>query len=473
MSGDWSALIAPRRGAGLRLLVPAWRNFVRNLRRYRVLLAALVLSVMALTAVLGTMLGLQQAVREKASRYFAGDLVVLGFQGSGSSVIPDPAAVEAAVRAVGESEGGAEAQAESAAGDPRANPPRDGFPLRAWSRRSTYYDLRSIELFFAGYYTRQRRMVGVEWSLERPVLRDFDFVAGGVPEDGDEAAILISTATARDLGIAVGDALVVSIRSDRGRVNTQDFRVAGIYSEASFFGYTAYVHRRALNRLREAPPERVNEIGVYLANPGRDEAAAAQSLVAALAAEGLPVFGVMTEREAYRVEASRGRDQLEYGVVTLAAQLAEITDLLGAITIIAGAIMVLFLGIVTVGVSNTWTMVVWERTREIGTLRALGMQRSGTLALFLLEALFLGVAGVILGGGLGLGVLAGVERWIEFEPNAFTTLFLTRGRLAWELPAWGFGGIAALAVAASVFGALRAALRAARVNPVEALRHEK
>jgi len=82
------------------LFTAAWRNFIRNLRRYRVLLVALILIVMALTGVLGTMLGLQEAVREKAGRYFAGDLVVLGYQGTGSSLIEDPQAVAAAVEAL-------------------------------------------------------------------------------------------------------------------------------------------------------------------------------------------------------------------------------------------------------------------------------------------------------------------------------------------------------------------------------------
>jgi putative ABC transport system permease protein len=344
--------------------------------------------------------------------------------------------------------------------------------LVTFSRRSTYYNLESIELFFAGYYTRQRRIVGVEWELERPVLSQFDFASGGVPERGDEGAVLISTATARELGIAVGDNLLVSIRSDRGRSNTAEFIVAGIYIESSFFGYTTYLHRHALNRLREAPEGTVNEIGVYLRDAA-DEASAAAALTAALGEEGLPTFGVMTDRDAYSAEASRRRSTREYGVVSLGAQLSEISDLLGAITIIAGAIMVLFLGIVTVGVSNTWTMVVWERTREIGTLRALGMQRTGTAALFLLEALFLGAGGVTLGFGLGIGLLAGVERWVAFEPNAFTTLFLTQSRLAWDVPGWGAAAIAGLAIGASLFGALRAAVRAGRVNPVEALRHEK
>jgi ABC-type lipoprotein release transport system permease subunit len=78
-----------------------------------------------------------------------------------------------------------------------------------------------------------------------------------------------------------------------------------------------------------------------------------------------------------------------------------------------------------------------------------------------------------LGSGLGVGLLASIERWVRFEPNAFTTLFLTQGRLAWDLPWWGVGAISGLALGASLFGALRAAVRAGSVHPVEALRHEK
>ncbi len=449
------------------IAVPAWRNFVRNLKRYRILLVALVLIVSALTVVLGTVLGLASGIRLKASRYFAGDLVILGFDGSGGSEISDSAGIEGAVASVTVGPG-AERRAQN--GDSSV----PSFQLRALSRRSTYYDFINIELFFAGYYTRQRRLVGVEWSLERPILADFDFVAGGVPADGDEDAILISTATARDLEIAVGEPVLVSIRSDRRRTNTAEYIVRGIYAESSFFGYTGYIHRRALNRLREAPEENVNEIGIYL-SPGQadDEETIATVITAALAAEGLPVFDPLFTRQAYVDGARVDRDPRAYGVVTVGAQLSEITDLLDAITLIAAAIMALFLGIVIVGVSNTWTMVVWERTREIGTLRAIGMQRLRTVALFLLEAVFLGGLGVILGFALGLGLLAGVSTWVEFDPNAFTTLFFTRGRLPWRVPLWGAVAIAALAIGASVIGALRAAIRAGWVDPVEALRHEK
>lgn len=437
---------------GIALIASAWRNFIRNLKRYWIVLTALTLIVAVLVSVVGTLLGLNSSVREKASRYFAGDLVVLGLAGTGHSFIDEPEAIERAFSAL---------DAEEFA--------------HTWSRRSTYYSVGNIEIFFVGYNARLRRLVGVEWRLERPVLSNFLFAEGDVPDNGDEEGILISSATARMLNARVGDAVLVSIISDRGRSNTVELIVRGIYTESSFFGYTGYLHRHTLNRLREAPDDMINEMGVYLYPTGvvNNEDEIAEQLTDELRHAGLPTFAVLTDRDKYSRAPSVARGEREYGVVTLSAQLAEITDLLAAISIIAGVLIVLFLGIVVVGVRNTWTMVVWERTSEIGTLRALGMQRSGTVSLFLLEALFLGLFGVILGAAVGVTLLTGITFLVEFPPNAATTLFLTQGRLAWRLPGWVIGSTAVLAIGASVVGALHAAMRAGRIEPAEALRHER
>lgn len=431
------------------LFVPAWRNFVRNLRRYRIVLAALVLIVAVLISVLGTLLGLYSSVREKASRYFAGDLVVLGLSGRGRSVIEEPDIVESAITDI-DTEG----------------------LVRAWSRRSTYYELGNIELFFVGYYARLRRLVGVEWQRERPVLASFLLSEGNIPDNDDEDGILISSATARSLNIRAGDGVLVSVISDRGRSNTVDLIVRGIYTESSFFGYTGYLHRRTLNRLREVPDDTINEMGVYLypSMTANDEGEIAERLTDGLRRRGLSTFPVLTDREAYEHATAVAREGPQHGVVTLSAQLAEITELLRAISIVAGVLIMFFLGIVVVGVRNTWTMVVWERTSEIGTLRALGMQRAGTVSLFLLEALFLGLVGVILGTTVGVALLFSIARMVEFPPNAATTLFLTQGRLSWRLPGWAIGSTTVLAIGASVIGALHAAIRAGRVLPAEALR---
>lgn len=432
------------------LVALAWRNFSRNLHRYRVLLAALTLVVAALVVILGTVVGVSESLRGKASRYFAGDLVVLGYDGSGRSLIEERELVREAL---------------SAATDV-AN-----IPVVTRSERSTYYDASNAMLFFAGYYTRQRRLVGVDWDRERPILETFDFTSGAVPPGDDEVGILISSATAEALGARVGDEILVSVVTERGRSNTVDLLVRGVFAESSFFGYTSYLERRTLNRVRELPEERVNEMGLYLSNPSRDEGHAARVVTEALG-EHLPTFDILRDREMYSQASRASRDQRHYGVVTLEAQLEEINDLLAAITLIAGVVIVLFLGIVIIGVSNTYAMIVYERTREIGTLRALGMQRGRTTALFLMESLFLGVCGVILGGLVGTAVLETVRRAADFGGQGWATLFLVRGRLEWVLPPAGLLAIAALALLASLVGCLRAAVRAGMIRPVDALRHE-
>ncbi|MCD6397963.1 MAG: ABC transporter permease [Spirochaetaceae bacterium] len=432
------------------IIFTSMRNFVRNLKHYRVLIMALILIVAVLTIVLAVVLGMRTALYNKASRYFAGNIVVMGYNGSGTSIIEQPAVIEEAAQKL-----------ESY-----------GVSVRCFSRRSIYYDLNNIELFFSGYYIKQRRMVGVEWDLERPVLRDFYFTEGSIPAKDDEKAVLISTASADQLRISVGDKLLVSIRSDLGHINTTELIVRGIFSESSFFGYQTYLHRKTLNRLREAPVDRVNEMGVYLDNPIRDEKRASLLLAGELE-RVLPVFNIMQTRQQYESQASKQRDRREYGIVSVSAQLQEIEDLLGAITIIAGVVILMFLGIVVVGVSNTFTMIVWERTREIGTLRALGMQRSRAVISFLIESVFLGLSGVLLGMSLGIGLLEFVQYKVSFPPNMVSSLFLTQGRLSWFLPVWGILLIMVLMVGASILGSIQASLRAGHLSPAEALRRGK
>jgi putative ABC transport system permease protein len=125
----------------------------------------------------------------------------------------------------------------------------------------------------------------------------------------------------------------------------------------------------------------------------------------------------------------------------------------------ATSVIALLLG--SLGVLNTMMMSVFERTGEIGVLRALGWRRSRVLNLILGEAITLGVIGSVLGALLGL---AGV-RAIQLSPSASTFI-------APELP-WSVivvGGL--LGISLSVLGGLYPALRGAALNPTEALRHE-
>ena len=221
--------------------------------------------------------------------------------------------------------------------------------------------------------------------------------------------------------------------------------------------------------MREVAPDTVNEVGIHLTDARRRETRAAVALAEALAARDLASFGLIENRDAYQREASVARDRREYGVVTLSAQLQEITDLVDALGAVAGAVVLLFLAIVSVGVSNTWTMVVWDRTREIGTLRAIGISRRGVALLLILESVFLALHGAILGIVFGGGATV-LLRSIRFSSNAVTDLLLLRQRVAAVLPLWSIAAITLLVIGAGLIGAARGALRASRIPAAEAMR---
>ena len=80
------------------LISTALRNFFRNIKRYRVLLIALILITAVLTIVLAVVLGMRTALYDKASRYFAGNIVVMGYNGSGTSIIEKPEEIVDSIR---------------------------------------------------------------------------------------------------------------------------------------------------------------------------------------------------------------------------------------------------------------------------------------------------------------------------------------------------------------------------------------
>ena len=128
----------------------------------------------------------------------------------------------------------------------------------------------------------------------------------------------------------------------------------------------------------------------------------------------------------------------------------------------------LALAVATLGIVNTLVMAILERRREIGVLKALGAADSDVQQLFFVEAGVMGLLGGIF--GVAFGWLLG--RAITFGTN----LYLKRQSLnAIELssvPWWLVVGGLAFAVLVSLVAGLYPASRAARLNPIDALRYE-
>ncbi len=128
----------------------------------------------------------------------------------------------------------------------------------------------------------------------------------------------------------------------------------------------------------------------------------------------------------------------------------------------------LALAVATLGIVNTLVMAILERRREIGVLKALGAADSDVKRLFFIEA---GVMGLL--GGFG-GVLFGwlIGRTLTLATN----IYLKRQQLPSveisSVPWWLVLGAISFAVLVSLIAGLYPASRAAKLNPVEALRYE-
>jgi putative ABC transport system permease protein len=140
------------------------------------------------------------------------------------------------------------------------------------------------------------------------------------------------------------------------------------------------------------------------------------------------------------------------------------------------AVLDLFLGIfgslalavASIGIVNTLVMAILERRREIGIMKALGASDGDVRGLFFAEAGAMGVLGGIV--GVVLGWLIG--RVINFGTNIYLRRQSFPPAQIWFVPWWLIIGAIAFAVVVSLLSGLYPAGRAARLDPVQALRYE-
>lgn len=113
---------------------------------------------------------------------------------------------------------------------------------------------------------------------------------------------------------------------------------------------------------------------------------------------------------------------------------------------------------VALGIASVLSVSVVQRTREIGILRAMGIRQSQMLRVFLIQGALFGLAGSLLGGAAGYGLVGAFN---TFGPKLFYI----------PLNPWLLASAAALATVTGILSAAVPARRAAALDPVEAIRH--
>jgi ABC-type lipoprotein release transport system permease subunit len=157
-------------------------------------------------------------------------------------------------------------------------------------------------------------------------------------------------------------------------------------------------------------------------------------------------------------------------VTTWEDELTFISWILSAILGITGLLMFILLVIVVIGILNTLAIAIRERTREIGTLRAIGMQRSKVLWLFLLEAALLGLAGTACGALFGVTLAVAVNAAHLAVPESMQ-FFLMQQQLTMTVLGRTVVSRSLFILAVTTGAAVAPALHAARLKPITAMHH--
>jgi putative ABC transport system permease protein len=249
-------------------------------------------------------------------------------------------------------------------------------------------------------------------------------VAGQIWTTDSTDAVLLGKNAAKALGVTVGDTVTIDRRT---------LTVSGIYAAGRIYEDRGGYAPLATVQEMTSRPGVVTGVYVSVAN-GFDAKAVAKGIE-----DNFPNLTTISE-------------------VSETSKVDQGVEILDAVNV---AISVLAIGIGGIGVMNTMVMSVFERTREIGILRAVGWSGERIIRMIIGESLALCAIGAVC--GVALGVLA---------TRALLQIDIIRNLMVPEYPQDIFVRAVAVAVAVAILGALYPAFRAVRLTPLEALRYE-
>ncbi|NMA61341.1 MAG: FtsX-like permease family protein, partial [Firmicutes bacterium] len=157
-----------------------------------------------------------------------------------------------------------------------------------------------------------------------------------------------------------------------------------------------------------------------------------------------------------------------YRVMGINEIMEPIEQVVGVLDKIALVVFLILLFVTMVGITNTFRMIMIERTREIGTMRAFGMHKKQVKRIFLWEATLVSLLGVVTGLVLS-GVLVFILGRVGITKDPAMQMFLNEGRLSFVISKGSLVLNTVLVIVISLIAAYWPAKAAAKLSPMKAL----
>jgi putative ABC transport system permease protein len=265
----------------------------------------------------------------------------------------------------------------------------------------------------------------------------------------NKGEILLPELLAKGMKAKVGDMVVIVATNQDGSVNGKQFKVGGILESATGpGGRDGYIHIEDAREVLRMGEMEISEIAIRLKDFGKVEAFT-RKLDSLLSGEvnkqGRPTFEVHSWEQ-----------------LTPFYNIARMIDMMTVF------IQILLIAVVLISIMNVMIMAVYERIREIGTIAAIGTLPAKILSMFIMEGFCLGVIGAVIGNIVGTAIIfvLNVSGWVTFDFGRQKGLVLSP-----TLDPTNMLVISAIVIIVSGVASLQPALKASRMEPIQALRH--
>jgi len=402
----------------------AWRNMWRNWRRTSIALIAIVLGLMLLLLLSSVIKGSDQAIFGNAVKVYGGAVQVHapGYRAKANRMpllpLENPEAV-----------------VQMALAQPTV--------IAAAQR------IHTGGMIANGDESQPVAITAIQPSTEAAVsIQAANVSTGRFLIDGEGDAIFIGRGLAEELGVSVGDRVMLLGHSKDESMRQRTVTVVGIYDLGSrdLEKGTVFItldEAQSLFNLND----QATEIAISLSD---------------VSAEGAVIPALQAALPGYEVDSWK----------TLKPELSETMATKQVFVSIIGLIVIM---IASIGILNLQLMAVFERTREMGVLAALGMKGRQIMLLFLVEGTLIGVVGAVIGCLLGVAVVMLIRQnggiYFGFAGNMGEITALMGDRLMPYLSASDVVGRGVIVAVIAAIASLYPAWQAARKEPATALHH--
>ncbi len=202
-------------------------------------------------------------------------------------------------------------------------------------------------------------------------------IAGEYLNDSQRLPAIIGKKLAKKLDLALGDRLIITLSDTSGTITSGAFKIVGIYKTSNdmFDASSVFVRRKDLAAVLSLSPDIVHQVAIRL----KDNAA-----TDFMARQIKKTFKSALAQKEIVVRSWKQIDPL----------LQSMIDMMNMFSYI---FMMVILVALAFGIVNTMVMAIMERTREIGMLVALGLNKKKTFTMIMLETIFLSLAGAVFG----------------------------------------------------------------------------